>query len=430
MSIKTLLLFIFGHRPSIEAVYNSPKAVWIGLLFVISAGFAREYDGEDLLHEPWHVLLPLGASLVTSFLLFALLDLSFRRKTSEGAEPPSYFSRYRQFLGLYWLTAPLAWLYAIPVEQFLTPAGAVGVNLSLLGIVSLWRVLLITRAASIIYRRSFIAALFVVMLFADTVAMVIFWFTPLPILSVMGGIRLTESEQIILGTGIWVRLLGTVTWPVWLIGASIVGFHGQSRYEAPAPRERGQLISLPLWVLAISSILIWAIVLPYSQPQQIHRRHAERLLYADKAPEAIEYMSALRRVDFPGHWDPPPRIGYQELVPPLDLLLIVVESPLAAEWVRDLYHEKVKLQLMASPDTWAGRAIELRNLSENRLARYVKALEKSKLGPQLARYHLVEIEHGFRQTPTSPKQGELLEAIKILAAQNAPKAPPEATPQE
>jgi len=31
--------------------------------------FAREYDGEDLLHEPWHLLLPLVASLATSFIL-------------------------------------------------------------------------------------------------------------------------------------------------------------------------------------------------------------------------------------------------------------------------------------------------------------------------------------------------------------------------
>ena len=47
------------------------------MLFVISAGFAREYDGEDLLHQPWHVLLPLVTSLITSLLLFVLLETAF-----------------------------------------------------------------------------------------------------------------------------------------------------------------------------------------------------------------------------------------------------------------------------------------------------------------------------------------------------------------
>ena len=34
---------------------------------------------------------------------------------------PSFFRCYAAFLGLFWLTAPLAWLYAIPYERFLPP---------------------------------------------------------------------------------------------------------------------------------------------------------------------------------------------------------------------------------------------------------------------------------------------------------------------
>ena len=65
MTISTLIRYLVGHRRAILEVAESKSAVWLGLLFVISAGFAREYDGVDLLHEPWHLALPLGASLAT-----------------------------------------------------------------------------------------------------------------------------------------------------------------------------------------------------------------------------------------------------------------------------------------------------------------------------------------------------------------------------
>ena len=190
MNVPTLIRYLFGSRRCLVEVYRCPSAIWLGLLFVISAGFAREYDGEDLLHEPWHLLLPLGASLLTSSLLFALLEVAFARGQGVRSKRPLW--KYRSFLGLYWMTAPLAWLYALPVERFLDAPDAVRVNLWLLGIVSVWRVALMTRVVSVIYGRSLLAAFFVVMLFADSVAMFVFWLTPLPIVSIMGGIRLTS----------------------------------------------------------------------------------------------------------------------------------------------------------------------------------------------------------------------------------------------
>ena len=72
MNIRTLLRYLFGGRQAILELASSRWALVIGLLFVLSASFAREYDGEDLLREPWHLLLPLAASLVSSFVLFCL----------------------------------------------------------------------------------------------------------------------------------------------------------------------------------------------------------------------------------------------------------------------------------------------------------------------------------------------------------------------
>ena len=55
------------------------------------------------------------------------------------------------------MTAPLAWLYAIPYERFLSPVGATRANLWTLGLVAAWRVLLIIRVLVVLlsYRRLF-----------------------------------------------------------------------------------------------------------------------------------------------------------------------------------------------------------------------------------------------------------------------------------
>lgn len=66
MTIRTLFLYLIGNRQAILAIAANRSALLIGFLFVLSAGLAREYDNHDLVHEPWHVLLPLVASAPAS----------------------------------------------------------------------------------------------------------------------------------------------------------------------------------------------------------------------------------------------------------------------------------------------------------------------------------------------------------------------------
>ena len=49
---------------------------------MISAGFAREYDGEDLLREPFHIFIPLAASFVAS-LFVGSTDVSKDTKVTD-----------------------------------------------------------------------------------------------------------------------------------------------------------------------------------------------------------------------------------------------------------------------------------------------------------------------------------------------------------
>jgi hypothetical protein len=220
MPIRTLLLYLIGNRQAILAIASDRRALGYGFLLVLSAGFAREYDGKDLLAEPWHLAIPFAASLLSSLLLFALLYGVMRFK---GRNVPRFWASYRSFLSLFWMTAPLAWLYAIPYERFLTPLGATEANLWTLGVVAAWRVGLMVRVASVLMNTGLASAFFFVILLADVEAMVALFLMPMPVIQFMGGIRLSQSEKVIQGTLLWLRVASILTLPVWFIGAAATG---------------------------------------------------------------------------------------------------------------------------------------------------------------------------------------------------------------
>ena len=349
LTMLTVIRFLFGDRRAILDVAAGRGAVWVGLVLVLSAALAREYDGEDLLHEPWHLLLPLGASLATSFLLYVIvygvscIGASDGSAESEAKLPP-FFATYRRFLGLYWMTAPLAWLYAIPVERLVDAPSSVVLNLDLLGAVSLWRVLLITRVISVLLGWRVIAVLVVVMLFADLVVLGILFATPLPVVSLMGGVRLNEAEQLTLSIGYSVGILGALSFPLWLLGTAF--FVPRERKRGGAWRLPPQALAPParvsrgLWAGAFAAVIAGLAVLPLTQPEQIRRGRVERFLEQGALAEAIAEMSRHEQSDFPPHWDPPPRIGYGQRRPDLTSVLQVIDRQGAAPWVRAIYEDK------------------------------------------------------------------------------------------
>ncbi len=341
INITTLGKYLIGNRDAIHKIAKQPKLLWLGILFVFSAGFAREYDAEDLLREPWYLLIPLVASIASSLLLYAFIFFVFpTTKENKLGDKLSY----KSFLTLYWMTAPLAWLYALPVERFLTAGIAVQFNLSLLLIVSLWRVLLISRVISVRCRCPFIAALFIVMLFADGLAVFLLFLTPIPVFNIMGGIHLTVGEHAIQGTAFLVGALGVVTFPLWLSG-SIFAWWPRKRLAlsitSTEEQTTTQSISKSLWLLGIVSLLVWCFVLPITQPEQHNRRQVELFLKAKQYKEAVTYMSSLKRKDFPPHWSPPPHIGYGERSEVLADIIDATITSKSAPWVQDLYLQKI-----------------------------------------------------------------------------------------
>lgn len=345
ITVRTLLAYLFGSATAARRVASHPHALWIGFLFVVAAGFAREYDAEDLLHEPWHLAIPLVASLVTSGLLYMLL------RAAAGAGTPMEerggpFTGYPAFLRLYWWTAPLAFVYAIPVERLLDPVDATRANLYLLGLVATWRVVLITRATSATWRAPALWTLMPVMLFADSVAIVALLAAPLPVISMMGGVHLSESEALIRSVADNVLGLGTMTWVIWMVGTvSARRVLRQTRLLSGEPVATSEgpdrRVSWPLLGVTLAGLLVWIPILPHTQPPQQRRRVLEAALVEGRFDDAIELVRGRTLAAYPIGWDLPPRIGYGEREPHVMAVLAAAVELDAPLWFALAYARKV-----------------------------------------------------------------------------------------
>lgn len=332
--------YLVGNRQAILQIASTHGALGLGALFVLSAGLAREYDGADLYHEPWLLLIPFVASTATSFLLYSLVYLAALRRFIER---PAFGPMYISFLALYWMTAPIAWFYAIPVERFMSAGDSTIANLYLLALVSLWRVILITRVVNVLFGASVFAAFWLVMLFADSVALGMLSLTPIPIINVMGGVRLSSSEIAIQSTALSIFLFGGMSWLVWLLGVFLIGISGRRDWKVPSIElTRSSQIGRFAWALPICVILGFIGLLPFTQPEQQLRHAVENNLAKNRIDEAIRLMSKHVHSDFPPHWIPPPHLAYRDPRPKLlDILNVVAETDSAA-WVQKIFADKLE----------------------------------------------------------------------------------------
>jgi hypothetical protein len=313
------------------------------------------------------------------------------------------------------MTAPLAWLYAIPYERFQSPADAVQANLLTLGLVALWRVVLMIRVVSVLGGYGPLAAGFLVMAFADAVALVAIFLLPMPVIDVMGGLRHTDSESVILGVSILVKLSGILSAPVWAIGALTVWIRWDPDWRVPTDQPRRQT-ARGMWALAVASVVIWFLVLPWTQREQRLRTKAELGLKAGRIAEALEFMSAHEQSDFPPQWDVPPRVGYGEKRPHiLDVMEEILARP-PAPWVRTVYLEKFR-QFMGEPNSYYDAP--KRGDEAARIARILLQLPE---GPDLAAEYKGVVTVMLEHNPGLPAEDRKnLQAIVDLAEKAARK---------
>ena len=431
--VGTLARFLIGERNAILKVAHSEPALWLGLAFVICAGLFREYDQEDLLHEPWHVGIPLLVSTVLSALLLLVLKILIPvRKCSLPAVVES-----RRLLTCVWMCAPMAILYAIPVESVSSPLGAAQWNTLFLGVVSAWRVILITRVVSVLYEVSVVRVVFPVMLLSSTSVIVAMMVIPLPLLQIMGGIQLTDAEQFVNQVRGNVIVWSVLSWPVWFVGTLVAGAKTrQRRFDSNVANvsEHPPPPSAPLARSMWSVVAVMALGIGWgcwrAQPAQQRRFRFASIIRTGDLETAIDYVSDFLESDFPPHWEPPPRISYREQQPDVfDMIRAATLNESVPAWVLDRYGEKL-VQLrgfdMHAAQFWSWRSpeeVETIALFLKRRPDWIQKIEAGEWTQSIAEFVNQTLENRAHASleKTSGPGNEISNEILLMLVESVPE---------
>lgn len=334
MRLRDCLMYLAGSRRGIMAIARSRAALAVGALLVFTGSIARNYDAKDLIAE-WGSLL--HGIVVSTLNALALYTLVYGVAAAKRMKCPKYLDGFLSFLGLFWMTAPMAWLYAVPYEQFQSPVDAVYSNAWTLAFVSVWRVLLITRALQVIWNAQYWAVLCIVLLFSDVVVFMGTRLAPVPMVDLMGGLQHAPEEAALSSMNFLVTYLSVVSFPVWFIAvlAALAKLKGKWSVEAPGEQASPSVWALPLMALAALAPAVWIM-----QPQQRARHEVEEVMRSGRVEEGMTEMTRLGRGSFPPVWDPPPRLAYGEEAPSMNEVRSALTKGGQAEWVRAIYLAK------------------------------------------------------------------------------------------
>ncbi len=373
--------FLFGSQSSIERLIATPRAIFFAASLVCTAALAREYDAVSFVHQPMDLLAPFAASLFVSVILFLFVEASCYARKHFPFERSwgSYVKRYGVFLTGYWMTAPLAWLYAVPVEVLTDEISALRFNLAALSIVSLWRVALFARFVSVYYRVPFIGSLIWILLPCMAIAFFALLNRVLSLVSLMGGLRLTQTQQIlhnfnetVLG-GIFYGFIPVAV--LWIVSLVIIGKRDQDNQsdETNSNLRTSRLHSL-VWLVPLLFLVIIVPAAIYFQPRLYRAANVDSLLGQGHVDAAIDAMQSYGQDAFLTVWDPMPKFPERDSNSPMIKALVdAIKRKQPEAWIRNKLLVRADEIAMRQFGYWQGtheREYVVRNLSyykENQL---------------------------------------------------------------
>lgn len=335
VGVKDLAGYLLGSRTSIENILRLHRGLVLATALVFSASLAREYDAVSLGHKPWDLLGSFGASILLCTIIYLFIGtcLSITKNRTF-----SWASGYKTFLTGYWMTAPLAWIYAFPIETMVDEITSLRFNLTALSVVSIWRVLLFSRIVSILYAIPFWCSLIWILVPCMAIAFYFLVSAILPMVAIMGGIRMTETQAILYSYQNSVAAIifyGAIPALILLI-VSLSFVHSlPKQFETTSlasTKTSWQAWSVPAFaIFALIAASLWF------QPRLWHAERVNRMLTSGQFTEAIKHLDQHDRDDFPESWDPPPKFKRPiDQQPTMAPLLEGLHHTNAALWINDL----------------------------------------------------------------------------------------------
>ena len=333
------LLILTGNRGSIMRLADSPHTLLLGAILIITAGLARNYDHLYLLKE-WQWLYGLYiASVLSSLIIFFV---GCRKHIRQQSKYP-----YLTFLSLYWITAPCAWLYAIPIESFTDIVTATKWNIAFLAIVSIWRVLLVARYLSVMSGEKFGHSFIRITWTAATIMCVASFFKGIELVGIMGGVELSDHEEILKSAANFTTVFCFFVATIGLITHLILRTNDEGTHLKPLPWKSIQTTTAPKQLYLITSVLVILSIVSVSlssiQKQTKNNHTLTTLLRADEETKAIEFVSNLTREDFLEHHEVPPgRASYRFAFSRSNYSLLSHTNAETPEWIIQKWLEYAK----------------------------------------------------------------------------------------
>jgi hypothetical protein len=334
VNLRVVLRFVVGNAGAIREVARNRAALWASIVLVLLSGIARNYDQTFFLESPMWLIGPLVFSFFSGSFLYAILIRGFARRHFPDEQRKE--KQWATFMALFWMTAPVAWLYAIPVERFLEPYRAAQVNIALLAIVSLWRVLLMSRIMSVLFEIEFVRALAWVLVAAALEVYVVLFLSVFfggslsrQIFRSMAGMRNSPEEDLI---GSVLGFVWSWSWVVLLVGL-VIGLRYFRETIQPLPKLLPARVP---WLQLTIVAGIWIVIAIGPQVEQ-HRFITHAALVNKAAySEALAYLAKHKQSDFPAsrRLEPNPyEFQVWHDLPPTVALL----KPDTAPWIRHVY---------------------------------------------------------------------------------------------
>ncbi len=336
MPLSRILRYLIGDADAIHAMARDKSAIKYGLLFVLFAGVAREYDQESLFYRPGLFLAPLIASIILALMHFGYLRVKYRPKDVNG------LSGFRCYLGLFWMTAPLAMFYALPVEYFFDALTALKINTALLAIVASWRVILYARVMSITLKQPFWLMLCEILWGGCVLVLVIGALFSFSLTDVMGGS--VHSQETAFKSNTLSLTTEVSFWLGWVMFAVQFKKGNRPRTAFPPPEQASPFrfsIAMALFLLATSMLLL-------RQPSLYRSAELNYLIRTD-TEKGMDFMAAHSPQDFARTWPLPPagrsqRINLFEAVQMLEQL-----KPHHPAWISEEILDYVDRYLDGTP---------------------------------------------------------------------------------
>lgn len=340
-----VLGLLIGLRPSIHRLIHARQGWLFAGALVATAALGREYDAVSLWHQPYDLLGSFAASLVLSSILFLWMWAAMATCGLSLVRP---WRHALVFLTGYWLTAPLAWFYAFPIEAFSDEITSLRYNLTALSVVSIWRVLLFARIASIQFRIPFAVTLFWILVPCMIVAFFGLLSSMMSMVTIMGGIRLSQTQQMLLdyqGT-----VLGLLWWsflPVIGVAIAVTVWLAKRGCSKRSSRALPG-VSWQAWLIPVLAMLALVLAAARFQPALQRAHRVDEMLVAGKVDQAIAAMAESGEAAFPPAWDPQPRFDRNAVQrPAIGELVRSIQVSAPPAWVIDrlmVHSDEILLQ--------------------------------------------------------------------------------------